>query len=165
MVCGGAQVPDARDLVPVPQAKEALPGVDGGSASEYHEQYAGAGWPEAVPRRCSAAFKARRVAFFSPWAACARARRSCSSERAVGCSVPRERLWFGLGYGDRPDEAATVSNRLLDDLAADIDLAERWNAAHGLTALLNENHRQDAELSRAALLARPDQSTGKAWTP
>jgi hypothetical protein len=65
---------------------------------------------------------------------------------------PREHLWFGPGYGDRPSEAATVAHQLLDDLAADIDLAEPWNAPRGLTDLLNEKHRQGTELSRAALL-------------
>ncbi|WP_406307989.1 hypothetical protein [Streptomyces griseoaurantiacus] len=65
---------------------------------------------------------------------------------------PREHLWYGDGWGDRPTEAATVIHQLLDDLAADIDLSEHWNAPRGLTNLLNEKHRPGTELSRAALL-------------
>jgi hypothetical protein len=65
---------------------------------------------------------------------------------------PREHLWFGPGGGDRPSEAATVIDRLLDDLGAEIDMSKHWNAPKGLTALLNENHRHGTELSRAALL-------------
>lgn len=66
--------------------------------------------------------------------------------------TPSEHLWWGNGWGDRPSEAATVLNALLDDLGTTVNLREHWNAPKGLTALLNEEHPQGSELTRAALL-------------
>ncbi|MFE1190121.1 hypothetical protein [[Kitasatospora] papulosa] len=66
--------------------------------------------------------------------------------------TPAEHLWWGNGYGDRPSEAATVINLLLDDLGATPNLREHWNAPKGLTALLNEDHKQGTELTRSTLL-------------
>ncbi|MFG3105111.1 hypothetical protein ACGFZL_31975 [Streptomyces sp. NPDC048182] len=66
--------------------------------------------------------------------------------------TPSERLWWGDGWGDRPSEAATVINLLLDDLGAVPNLREHWNAPKGLTALLNEDHKQGTELTRSTLL-------------
>lgn len=66
--------------------------------------------------------------------------------------TPSEHLWWGDGYGDRPSEAATVINALLDDLGATPNLREHWNAPKGLTALLNEDHKQGTELTRSTLL-------------
>lgn len=60
------------------------------SASDIHAHHAGIGSPEDWPRRCSAACRARRVARRSPSAAKARARRSCSSDRAEGCCASGE---------------------------------------------------------------------------
>ncbi|AZM57323.1 hypothetical protein DMA15_36165 [Streptomyces sp. WAC 01529] len=46
----------------------------------------------------------------------------------------------------------TGSNLLLDDLGATPNLREHWNAPKGLTALLNEDHKQGTELTRGTLL-------------
>ncbi|MEU2440203.1 hypothetical protein ABZ595_29095 [Streptomyces rubradiris] len=66
--------------------------------------------------------------------------------------TPTEHLWWGDGWGDRPSEVAAVVDQLLDDLGATVDLRKHWEAPKGLTALFNEEHKQGAELSRAALL-------------
>ncbi|MFI1386714.1 hypothetical protein [Embleya sp. NPDC020886] len=61
--------------------------------------------------------------------------------------------WWGDGWGDRPTEAACVVDRLLDDIGADADLHEHWrHAPAGLTHLLNREHPDGTELTRAALL-------------
>ncbi|MGW6880208.1 hypothetical protein ACWGEU_08070 [Streptomyces goshikiensis] len=66
--------------------------------------------------------------------------------------TPSEHLWWGDGWGDRPSEAATVIDTLLDNLGATVNLREHWNAPKGLTALFNKEHKQGSELTRAALL-------------
>ncbi|MCX5166252.1 hypothetical protein OOK39_45285 [Streptomyces sp. NBC_00264] len=66
--------------------------------------------------------------------------------------TPTEHLWWGDGGGDRASEAAAVVDQLLDDLGATVDLHKHWDAPKGLTALFNEEHKQGAELTRAALL-------------
>ncbi|WJV51763.1 hypothetical protein [Streptomyces flavofungini] len=66
--------------------------------------------------------------------------------------TPTEHLWWGDGWGDRPSEAATVVDALLDDLGATINLREHWNAPKGLTKLFNEEHQHGAELTRSTLL-------------
>ncbi|MFI6125425.1 hypothetical protein ACIBCU_37910 [Streptomyces sp. NPDC051064] len=66
--------------------------------------------------------------------------------------TPTEHPWWGDGWGDRASEAATVTDQLLDDLGATVDLHQHYNASKGLTALFNEEHKRGAELTRAALL-------------
>ncbi|MFE4336735.1 hypothetical protein ACFRQM_47620 [Streptomyces sp. NPDC056831] len=66
--------------------------------------------------------------------------------------TPAEHLWWGNGWGDRPSEAATVVDALLDDLGATLNLREHWKAPKGLTALFNEDHKQATELTRSTLL-------------
>lgn len=66
--------------------------------------------------------------------------------------TPTEHLWWGNGWGDRPSEAATVIDTLLDDLGAAVDLREHFNAPKGLVALFNEEHKQGTELTRSTLL-------------
>ncbi|MFI1502611.1 hypothetical protein [Streptomyces platensis] len=66
--------------------------------------------------------------------------------------TPTEHLWWGDGWGDRPSEAASVIDALLDDLAATVNLREHWRAPKGLTALFNEEHKHATELTRATLL-------------
>ncbi|WP_316779721.1 hypothetical protein [Streptomyces sasae] len=66
--------------------------------------------------------------------------------------TPNEHLWWGNGWGDRPSEAAAVSDALLGDLGATVDLHGHWKAPKGLTALFNEEHKQGTELSRSTLL-------------
>ncbi|MFD9823924.1 hypothetical protein [Streptomyces violascens] len=66
--------------------------------------------------------------------------------------TPTEHLWWGDGWGDRPSEAASVIDALLDDLGATVNLRAHWKAPKGLVALFNGEHRQGAELTRSALL-------------
>ncbi|MCX5078879.1 hypothetical protein OHA84_37360 (plasmid) [Streptomyces sp. NBC_00513] len=66
--------------------------------------------------------------------------------------APTEHLWWGDGWGDRPSEAASVVNQLLDRLDTTLHLDEHWKAPKGLIDLFNENHDEGAELSRATLL-------------
>ncbi|AXU16848.1 hypothetical protein [Streptomyces clavuligerus] len=66
--------------------------------------------------------------------------------------TPTKHLWWGDGWGDRASEAASVVDQLLNDLGATVDLHKHWDAPKGLTALFNEEHKQGAELTRAALL-------------
>lgn len=66
--------------------------------------------------------------------------------------TPTEHLWWGDGWGDRPSEAATVTDQLLDDLGTTVDLHDHWDAPKGLTALFNEKHKPGTELTRATLL-------------
>ncbi|MFG2961606.1 hypothetical protein ACGF5O_48840 [Streptomyces sp. NPDC048291] len=66
--------------------------------------------------------------------------------------TPHEHLWWGDGWGDRPSEAALVTDALLDDLGTAVDLREHWKAPEGLTALFDEQHKQGTELSRSTLL-------------
>lgn len=70
-----------------------------------------------------------------------------------------DHLWWGHGYGDRPTEAAWVISQLLDDLGAEISLADHWRQApKGLTELLSRPHPPGTEISRSALeLARTHQ--------
>ncbi|MEV6727100.1 hypothetical protein AB0M94_40050 [Streptomyces xanthochromogenes] len=74
-----------------------------------------------------------------------------SPPRPLPCA-PSEHLWWGDGCGDRPSEAATVINLLLDDLGGTLNLREHYNAPKGLTALFNEDHKQGTELTRSTLL-------------
>ncbi|MFH8749764.1 hypothetical protein ACH4GK_25625 [Streptomyces rimosus] len=71
--------------------------------------------------------------------------------RPAPCT-PTEHLWWGNGWGDRPSEAATVIDTLLDDLGATVDLREHFNAPKGLVSLLNEEHEQGTKLTRSTLL-------------
>ncbi|MER5781314.1 hypothetical protein ABT104_06230 [Streptomyces mobaraensis] len=67
--------------------------------------------------------------------------------------TPHEHLWWGDGWGDKPSEAATVINTLLDDLGATIDLREHWTAPRGLTALLEKQAKPGpTEIARHTLL-------------
>ncbi|WP_438297251.1 hypothetical protein [Streptomyces sp. HUAS TT7] len=63
-----------------------------------------------------------------------------------------EHLWWGDSRHDRPSEAATVADALLDDLGATASLHEHWKAPRGLIALFTEEHEQGAELTRSRLL-------------
>ncbi|GAA2793191.1 hypothetical protein GCM10010441_18040 [Kitasatospora paracochleata] len=64
-----------------------------------------------------------------------------------------DHLWWGDGWGDRPTEAAHVINQLLDNPTTPISLDDHGSKAPaGLTALLNEDHKQGTELNRAKLL-------------
>ncbi|MFI9230856.1 hypothetical protein [Streptomyces rimosus] len=58
----------------------------------------------------------------------------------------------GQRLGDRPSEAATVIDTLLDDLGATVDLPEHFNASKGLVSLLNEEREQGTKLTRSTLL-------------
>ncbi|WP_372412099.1 hypothetical protein [Streptomyces luteireticuli] len=67
--------------------------------------------------------------------------------------TPNEHLWWGDGWGDKPSEAATVINTLLDDLGAAVDLREHWKAPRGLTTLLEKQAKPGpTEIARHALL-------------
>ncbi|MCY0922829.1 hypothetical protein OS965_32595 [Streptomyces sp. H27-G5] len=66
--------------------------------------------------------------------------------------TPTDHLWWGDGWGDRPSEAAAVTDQLLDNLSATVDLHHHYEAPKGLTALFNEEHREGTELTRATLL-------------
>ncbi|MEU6680990.1 hypothetical protein [Streptomyces sp. NPDC046925] len=66
--------------------------------------------------------------------------------------TPSAHLWWGDGWGDRPSEAATVVNTLLDNLGATVNLDKHWMAPKGLTALFNDEHKQGSELTRSTLL-------------
>ncbi|MFJ7990426.1 hypothetical protein [Streptomyces sp. NPDC096351] len=70
-----------------------------------------------------------------------------------------DHLWWGHGGGDRPTEAAWVITQLMDDLNAEVTLANHWShAPQGLTELLSRSHQPGTELSRSALeLARAQQ--------
>ncbi|MET7304990.1 hypothetical protein [Embleya sp. NPDC005575] len=64
-----------------------------------------------------------------------------------------DHLWWGDGYGDRATEASYVLHQLLDHPTRSVTLREHWqHAPEPLTDLLNREHPDGTELTRATLL-------------